>query len=123
MVEIKLTTPRIELTAELNDSPTSRLLLDILPWRSTANTWGDEVYFDAPVATELQADAQQVVEPGTLCYWVEGNSIAMPFGPTPISEGDECRLVTRVNIIGKILADPKLLAEIRQGDEIRIELA
>ncbi len=105
----------------LDGSPTSARVVGVLPHTATANTWGDEIYFSVPADSELDANAQTVVEPGAICFWVQGSSIAIPFGPTPISEGDECRLVTAVNVIGKLEGDPRGLASIRDGDEITME--
>ena len=82
---------------------------------------GRDVYFDTGVDTELEPDATQVVDPGTVCFWVEGKSLALPYGPTPVSVGDECRLVTAVNILGRLEADPQVLASIHSGDAIRVE--
>jgi len=110
-----------ELLAELDDTPTARKVYEALPCESSANTWGDEVYFGMPVQTELEEDARQVVDPGTVCFWVQGSSLALPFGPTPVSQGDECRLVTEVNILGKIEGDPKELGNVRSGEAIRVE--
>ena len=107
----------------LNDTATAKKLSDALPCSSTANTWGDEVYFSVPVNAELETDAQQIVPPGTICYWVEGRSLAIPFGPTPVSRGDECRLVTKVNLLGKLEGDLRMLKSIRDGDQIRVEAA
>jgi hypothetical protein len=110
-----------KVIAEIGETPTGRKLIDALPCGSTANTWGDEVYFSVPVSAELEEDARQVVDPGAVCFWVEGSSLAIPFGPTPISQGDECRLVTKVNVVGKIDGDPTLLSSIRDGDRTRVE--
>ncbi len=112
----------MEILAELFDTPTARALLTALPCESSANTWGEEVYFSVPVSVELEADARQVVEPGTVCFWVEGSSLALPYGPTPISEGNECRLVSQVNFLGIILGDPQSLGSIDAGDRITLEL-
>jgi hypothetical protein len=54
---------------------------------------------------------------------VEGRSLAIPFGPTPVSRGDECRLVTKVNLLGKLEGDPRMLKSIRDGDRVRVEAA
>jgi hypothetical protein len=105
----------------LTDTPTANKLLEALPCSSSANTWGEEVYFSTPVRTVLEADAQQVVPPGAICFWVEGQSLAIPFGPTPISQGNECRLVTKVNLLGKLEGNPRVLKSIRDGDKIRVE--
>ena len=110
-----------EIIGVLDDTPTSRKLLDALPCTSRANTWGDEVYFSVPVKAELESDAKQVVDPGTICFWTQGSSLALPFGPTPASEGDECRLVTKVNILGRLEGDAKVLGSVRDGDEIHVE--
>lgn len=105
----------------LLDTPTSRALWAALPCVARAQTWGDEVYFELPVKSPLEPDARQVVEPGTLCFWVEGNTLAIPFGPTPISEGSECRLVTRVNVLGALLNDPEDLRALKSGTDLKIE--
>jgi hypothetical protein len=76
-----------------------------------------------PVNAGLEPDAQQVVPPGTICFWVQGKSLAIPFGPTPVSQGNECRLVTKVNLLGKLEGDPRVLESVRDGDDIRVELA
>ena len=65
----------------------------------------------------------QVVEPGKVGFWVEGTSLAIPFGPTPISQGNECRLAARVNILGQLDDEPKLLKSVKAGEHIRVELA
>ncbi|MCU0897228.1 MAG: cyclophilin-like fold protein [Burkholderiales bacterium] len=108
--------------ATLADTPTARALSAALPCDAIAATWGDEVYFELPVSATLEADARQVVAPGEICFWIEGRSLALPFGPTPISRGGEPRLVTRCNVLGRIDGDPRALAGVRDGDRIRVAL-
>lgn len=110
------------MTANLRGTPTVNQLLAALPCEASANTWGEEVYFELPVKATLETDAEQVVAPGTVCFWVQGSSLALPFGPTPVSHGEECRLVTRCNVLGKIEGDPKQLKKVKPGDGIRVEL-
>ena len=112
-----------EAIGVLNDTPTVKNLLAALPCTSSANTWGKEVYFSVPAQAELEPDAKQVVDPGTICFWVQGSSLALPFGPTPASQGNECRLVTDVNVLGKLEGDPNVLGSIRDEDEIHVEVA
>lgn len=119
-MRIRITHPGGEILAQLHDTPTSSALVSALPFESTASTWGEEVYFSAPISVKLEPDAREVVEPGTVCFWVQGNSLALPFGPTPASRGDECRLVTRVNILGELEGDPRQLAKIADGDKISV---
>jgi hypothetical protein len=70
----------------------------------------------------LEPDARQVVDPGTVCFWVEGQSLAIPFGPTPVSQGDECRLVTEVNVVGELEDDPQLLESVSEGETMRVDV-
>jgi hypothetical protein len=37
--------------------------------------------------------------------------------------GDECRLVSDVNILGEIDGDPQVLASVNAGEEVRVERA
>lgn len=120
-MRIRIRYPKGELTAQLDDTPTARALLKAVPCKASANTWGEEVYFSVPVQAKLEADARQVVDPGTVCFWVQGQSLALPYGPTPVSEGQECRLVTKVNVLGRIEGDARALARIRDGDPVSVE--
>lgn len=123
MVRIRIRWEGGAASGALDDTSTSRLLADALPWTAEARVWGGEVYFDAPVHAELDAAPRVVVDPGTICFWVQGACLAVPYGPTPISERGECRLVTAANVIGRIEGDPAALAAIPEGAALRIERA
>jgi hypothetical protein len=111
------------IEAALDDTPTARSVVAALPCAAAANTWGEEVYFEVPVSAAPEPNAKQVVDPGTVCFWVQGSSIALPYGRTPVSRGDECRLVTACNVMGTIVGDPRRLAQIRDGDQVTVEWA
>jgi hypothetical protein len=117
---IRIAWPNGFVTAVLRNTSTAAKLLDALPCTARANTWGEEVYFTLPVEAALEQDARQVVEPGTVCFWVEGSSLALPYGATPIAQKGESRLVTKCNVLGKIDGNPKALAAIRDGDAIKV---
>ncbi|MFJ5782229.1 cyclophilin-like fold protein [Streptomyces hydrogenans] len=121
-LRIRLTWPAGHTTATLDETPTSSTLLGALPIVSTARTWGEEVYFDTPVSVPREAGARQVVDPGTVAFWTDGDALALPYGPTPISRGEECRLASPCNVLGSLDADPRILATVRDGDPIRVEL-
>ena len=109
-------------SATLEDTPTARALVTALPVKAKAQTWGEEVYFEVPVKATLESGAKQVVPPGTICFWTEGSSLALPWGRTPVSQGDESRLVTRCNVLGAIDGDPRQLASARSGDSLTVSL-
>jgi len=98
-MKVRLIFPAHTFVFEVTHDIATNLLSDILPFESVVETWGDEVYFETPIAMSLDSDATDVVDKGTVCFWTQGNSIAIPFGPTPASVADECRLVAPVNIL------------------------
>jgi len=122
---IRIVAGKIALEAVLrDDTPGAAALLEALPFESRASTWGEEVYFVAPFSLDLEPDARQVVEPGTVCFWTEGSSIALPYGRTPISGADgKPKLAARCNLLGQLIGDARALAQVRSGDRIRVEAA
>lgn len=121
-MQIQLRIADIILTATLRDTPTAEAILATLPIESRAQTWGEEVYFSAPVSVELEPDARDVVQAGELAFWVEGSCIAIGFGPTPISQGDEIRLAARTNIWADTRDDVRQLKTIQAGDPVYIDV-
>ena len=121
MRKLKMTIGGIEITAELFDTPTADAIYENLPFSSTARTWGEEVYFDTPVSSENEADARDVVEAGELAFWLAGNAIAIGFGPTPVSQGDEIRLASPCNVWGRAADDVRGLIGVRDGEPITVE--
>jgi len=119
---IRIAWPRGSLFTALDDTPTARALVAALPLDSRAQTWGEEVYFEIPVKSGLEHGAKQVVPAGTVCFWVEGGSLALPFGRTPISESKEPKLVSPCNILGRIDGDARELASVQTGDTISLGL-
>jgi hypothetical protein len=120
---IRIQWPAASVIADLRPGPTTSRLLAALPCESVIQTWGEEVYFALSLTAAPEPDAQQVVDPGTVCFWVEGSALALPWGRTPASRGDECRLVSPCNVVGRLRGDPALLASARDGDTVRIESA
>jgi len=110
----------IEVEAELTESKTAELIYNSLPIEAKGSFWGDEIYFSIPVKAEPE-NPKEVVELGDLGYWPPGNAFCIFFGPTPASSGDEIRPASEVNVIGKIIGDPKIFKNASLKEPIRIE--
>ncbi len=120
-MQIKITSNDTELTGRIDHDEFAEKLAPHLPVSTTASTYGEEVYFDLPVEMDVEDDATDVVDPGTITFWCEGTAMAIPYGPTPSSHEDECRLAADVNILGELDGDPDRLDNISAGDPISVE--
>jgi hypothetical protein len=123
MARIRFDFGSLTLEAELADTPTARAVAAALPITSSAMTWGEEVYFEIPVKVAREPGARAIVTPGEVAYWPDGHCIALGYGRTPISQGDECRLASPCNIFGRISGDAKALAKVRAGAKITVTAA
>ncbi|MFJ9456637.1 cyclophilin-like fold protein [Kitasatospora sp. NPDC101447] len=122
-MRIRILWPAGQATATLAATLTAEALWAELPISSSASTWGEEVYFGTPVSVPRENDARQVVEPGTVAFWTDGDSLALPYGPTPIARDGECRLAGPCNVLGALDGDAAVLRTVRPGDPIRVERA
>jgi len=113
MPRIRITSGDVEMTAELNDTPTAEKLLAALPFESPARLWGNEVYFDTPVE-DVERDAQAVVPSGTIAFWPPGGCFCIFFGQTPASP---------VNVLGTLDGDPQDFVQVQSGEPVRVEAA
>ena len=111
---------RSRLEAELLDTPTAKAVAAALPLTSSVLTWGEEVYFDVPVTVAREADARAVIVPGEIAYWPQGTAIAIGFGRTPISKGNETRLASPCNVFAKALGNVKALGKVKTGTKVTV---
>ena len=108
-------------TAIINDTTTGRLIYDALPIKGRVSRWGREIYFPIPVDTGLEAGASDVVSIGSLGYWPTGQAFCIFFGRTPISQGDEIRAASAVNVFGRVESGIDMLDHVEDGAEVTIE--
>jgi hypothetical protein len=105
------------------DTPTASKILEALPLESSANVWGDEIYFDIPLSLAQEPDARADVEVGDLAYWPAGPAFCIFFGPTPVSTGGQPRAYSPVNVFGRVLGDAKQFRGVPNGAAVKVTIA
>ena len=112
----------IAAKAEIDNSKTADAIWKALLIKGIANLWGDEIYFEIPVSLKLE-NGKELVLSGDLGYWPNGSCFCIFFGPTPMSKGDEIHPASAVNVFGRIIGDPKIFKQVKEGTSITIERA
>ncbi|PLV56405.1 cyclophilin-like fold protein [Thermotoga sp. SG1] len=97
-------------------------LKEKIPFESTVNTWGEEIYFSTPVSVQKMENPREVVEIGDVGYWPPGRALCLFFGKTPISD-DKIRPASAVNVIGKIIEGLKDLKKVKDGERVTVRFA
>jgi uncharacterized protein len=120
MARIRFDFGTLKLDAELLDTPTATAIAAALPISSAVLTWGEEVYFDVPVHVAREPEARAVITPGEIAYWPQGSAIAIGFGRTPISKGNETRLASPCNVFARALGSVKTLAKVKTGVKVTV---
>ena len=122
-MRILINTNNIEIVCKLRTNDTATQIKSILPITSKVNVWGDEIYFPiSKLNIREESDATDIMNLGEIAFWIQGNSIAIGFGPTPVSISDEIRLINKANIWADAL-NPDILLNLKkvtQGSEIKI---
>ena len=113
----------VALDAELLQTPTADAIWNKLPIHAEVLRWGEEVYFEVPVAIKRDSGTRAIVERGEIAYWPDGNSIAIGFGRTPISAPGEIRLASPCNIWAKAIGDVKSLHPVLAGAPVTVSAA
>ena len=120
--KIKITIGGIEVVAQLKSNRTAQAVLGVLPVQAPVNQWGEEFYCKLPGVKDYREIATTQVKVGDVAFWGMGEMLAVFFGRTPMSLGDDPVPADRVNVIGKILDDPKVLRQALGASMMKVEL-
>jgi hypothetical protein len=120
MTRIRFDFGDVSLDADLGDTPTARAVAAALPFNSKVLTWGEEIYFDAPVQVAREADARAVVRPGEIAFWPDGPAIAIGYGRTPISKDGETRLASPCNVFATAVQPVQVLRQVTAGTQVSV---
>lgn len=121
MSKIRITIGELQMEAELFQSPTAVKIKEALPFDTSFDTWGDEIYFTIPVEEDLDETAQEEVETGDLGYWPTGKAFCIFFGPTPMSREGKIIPASAVNIVGRVIGEATLFKQVMKEKRVRVE--
>ena len=120
MEQISISVGHVSVAAEMLDTPTAAKILQALPFESTANVWGDEIYFDIPLTLDPEPEARADVAVGDLAYWPAGPAFCIFFGPTPVSTSDQPRAYSPVNVFGRVIGDATRFKGVANGATVKV---
>ncbi len=118
--EILIRAGSVAIRARLLETPTAARIWEALPIYGAARTWGEEVYFHVTVSCPVEDDARAVMQAGEIAYWPDGEAVAIGFGRTPASRGDEIRLASACNVWAVAIDDVRQLARVAAGDRMAL---
>jgi hypothetical protein len=119
---IKITIGGIQLLADLQPNRTAQAIVDALPISAPVNQWGEEFYCKVPGVKDHRETAKNQVKVGDVAFWGMGEMLAVFFGRTPMSLGEDPVPADRVNVIGKIEGDAKILQQAVGAATMQVEL-
>jgi len=119
---IKITIGGIQLLADLQPNRTAQAIVDALPISAPVNQWGEEFYCKVPGVKDHRETAKNQVKVGDVAFWGNGEMLAVFFGRTPMSLGEDPVPADRVNVIGKIQGDAKVLQQAVGATTMQVEL-
>ena len=104
-----------EIKLNLDNSQTALKLAKLSSFKAQINTWGEEIYFETNnLDIKPDKNARDIVTFGEVAYWCQGHSIAIGFGKTPVSQENEIRLVSKVNVFATFSTSSKILYSLKK---------
>lgn len=111
----------VRLEAILKPNKTADSVYAALPVQAALNVWGEEFFCKIAGVKDFRETATTKVKVGDVAWWGPGEVLAIFFGRTPMSTGQDPVPADRVNVIGQIVGDASLLRQAYQASTIRIE--
>ena len=118
---IKISIGGITVEAELKPTRTAVGIYNALPIESTLNQWGEEFYCNIPGVKDHRETATTNVKVGDVAFWGLGGMLAVFFGRTPMSIGDDPVPADRVNVVGRLVGDPQVLRQVVSATVMKVE--
>ena len=118
---IKISIGGITVEAELKPTRTAVGIYNALPIESTLNQWGEEFYCNIPGVKDHRGTATTTVKVGDVAFWGLGGMLAIFFGRTPMSIGDDPVPADRVNVVGRLVDDPQVLRQVVSATVMKVE--
>ncbi len=120
---IKISIGGITVEAELKPTRTANGIYDALPIEAALNQWGEEFYCNIPGVKDHRETATTNVKVGDVAFWGLGGMLAVFFGRTPMSIGEDPVPADRVNVVGRLLDDPLVLRQAAGATIMKVEKA
>ena len=124
-MNFEIVVDEIKIICRANKTETASKILKLLPIKSKISTWGDEIYFDIPKNNiKPENNVKEVFNLGEIAFWNQGSAIAIGFGPTPVSKGNEIRLISKANHWADAInpQDLKKLKACNDGDDVLVRI-
>ena len=121
MRKVILKCKEIKLVLELRETLTADIIYRALPLKSKVQKWGDEIYFETGLSIDLEFDAKSIINIGEIAFWNSGSAIAIGYGKTPISNGNEIRLISPCNIWADSKFDKSYVENIKENETVILE--
>ena len=118
---IRISIGGIKMEADLKPNRTVQAIFEALPIETDVNVGGEEFYCKVPGVKDYRETATTQVKVGDVAFWGVGEMLAIFFGRTPMSIGEDPVPADRVNVLGKIIGDATVLREAMGETTIKVE--
>ena len=118
---IRISIGSVSLEVELKPNRTAKEIYNALPIEAEVNQWGEEFYCKIPGVKDYRETATTKVKVGDVAFWGLGEMLAVFYGRTPMSIGEDPVPADRVNVIGKIVGDVAPLKQVVGVTTMKVE--